>query len=89
MFDRNWATGVRYGTIDSNNTGSDYGVLDETGLLANGHRPERASVMAEWLPSEYSRIRLQYNRDGSYQMTDNQVYLQYTFSMGAHGAHAY
>lgn len=89
MFDRNWAAGIRYGAIDSNNTGSDYGVLDETGLAANGYRPERVSVMAEWLPSEFSRIRLQYNRDGSYQTTDNQIYLQYTFSMGAHGAHSF
>jgi hypothetical protein len=45
--------------------------------------------MAEWVPSEYSRIRLQYNRDDSYQISDDQFYLQYTFSIGAHGAHAF
>ena len=63
--------------------------LDEAGLLSNGHSPRRASVMAEWVPSEYSRLRLQYNRDDSYRLSDNQVYLQYTFSIGAHGAHAF
>jgi hypothetical protein len=75
--------------LDSNNSGSDSGVLDEAGLLSNGHSPRRTSVMAEWLPSEYSRLRLQYNRDDSYQLPDDQVYLQYTFSIGSHGAHAF
>jgi hypothetical protein len=86
---RSWRTGIRYDRLDSDNRGSDSGVLDEAGLLSNGHTPERASVMAEWIPSEYSRIRLQYNRDDSYQVSDDQVYLQYTFSIGSHGAHAF
>ncbi len=88
-FIRSWQAGIRYDLLDSDNTGSDFGVLDEAGLVANGHTPERVSVMAEWIPSEFSRIRLQYNRDDSYQVSDNQVYLQYTFSMGSHGAHAF
>jgi hypothetical protein len=89
QFARNWRTGIRYDMLDSDNKGSDSGVLDEAGLLSNGHSPKRASVMAEWIPSEYSRIRLQYNRDDSYQLADDQVYLQYTFSIGSHGAHAF
>jgi len=88
-FVRNWRAGIRYDMLDSENTGSDTGVLDEAGLVSNGHTPERVGVMVEWLPSEFSRIRLQYNRDDSYQLPDNQVYLQYTFSMGSHGAHAF
>jgi hypothetical protein len=88
-FARSWRTGIRYDRLDSDNTGSDLDVLDEAGLLSNGHTPERASIMAEWVPSEYSRIRLQYNRDDSYQVSDDQVYLQYTFSIGSHGAHAF
>jgi hypothetical protein len=75
--------------VDSDNTGSDEAVLDEAGLVSNGHTPKRASLMVEWLPSEYSRIRLQYNRDDSYSITDDQLFLQYTFSIGAHGAHQY
>jgi len=86
---RHWATGVRYDMLDSDNSGSDADVLAEAGLLSNGHTPERISLMAEWLPSEYSRVRLQYNRDDSYQVPDDQVYLQYTFSIGSHGAHAF
>ncbi|UCB53937.1 MAG: TonB-dependent receptor [Thiotrichales bacterium] len=88
-FARSWRTGIRYDMLDSDNKGSDPGVLDEAGLVSNGHTPKRASVMAEWVPSEYSRIRLQYNRDDSYQVSDDQVFLQYTFSIGSHGAHAF
>mgnify|MGYP000386024797 CR=1 FL=1 len=89
QFVRTWSVGLRYHMDDSANTGSDEAVLDEAGLLSHGHTPKRVSLMAQWVPSEYSRIRLQYNRDESYQVTDDQVFLQYTFSMGAHGAHQY
>jgi len=89
QFTRGWRAGLRYDALDSDNTGSDEGVLDEAGLLADGHDPRRISVMAEWVPSEYSRIRLQYNKDDSYQVTDDQLFLQYTFSIGAHGAHTF
>ncbi len=89
QFMRIWGIGVRYDMVDSDNSGSDGAVLDEAGLVSNGHTPKRASLMAEWLPSEYSRIRLQYNRDESYPVTDDQLFLQYTFSIGAHGAHQY
>jgi hypothetical protein len=89
QFVRTWSAGLRFDSIDSNNTGSNLAALDEAGLVASGHQPKRVSVMAQWMPSEYSRIRLQYAHDESYQVTDNQVMLQYTFSMGAHGAHQY
>ena len=45
--------------------------------------------MLEWIPSEFSRIRLQYNRDNSVQETDHQVILQYTQALGSHGAHQF
>ena len=89
QFAHSWRTGIRYDMLDSDNNGSDPGVLDEAGLLTNGHRPERASIMVEWIPGQYSRIRLQYNRDDSYQLPDDQVYLQYTFSLGSHTAHTH
>lgn len=89
QFARTWSAGLRLDMLDSDNTGSDVLVLDEAGLVAAGHEPQRASIMAQWQPSEYSRVRLQYNRDESYQVSDDQVFVQYTFSMGAHGAHQY
>jgi len=41
------------------------------------------------VPSEFSRIRLQSNKDDSYEKSDNQVLLQYTMSLGSHGAHQF
>ena len=89
QFVQQWKVGLRYDRVSSDNTGSDDAVLDEAGLLENGHTPHRSSVMLAWRPSEFSRLRLQYNRDDSTPQTDNQLFLQYTMVMGAHGAHSY
>lgn len=89
QFKPHWRTAFRYDRLSSNNKGSDDDVLAEAGLDDEGHTPERYSAMLEWLPSEYSRIRLQYNRDDSYADSDNQVFLQYTHSLGSHGAHQF
>ena len=46
--------------------------------------------MFDYSLSEFSRIRLQFAQDKSAQgMTDNQIFLQYQMSLGAHGAHKY
>ncbi|MCP3850686.1 MAG: carbohydrate porin [Gammaproteobacteria bacterium] len=89
QFKPHWRTGIRYDRLSSNNRGSDEDVLAEAGLDDEGHTPERYSAMLEWLPSEYSRIRLQFNRDDSYEDSDNQIFLQYTLSLGSHGAHQF
>ena len=89
QFVQQWKVGLRYDRLSSNNTGSDNAVLDKAGLLENGHTPQRTSVMLAWRPSEFSRIRAQYNRDDSTANTDNQLFIQYTMVMGAHGAHSY
>ncbi|MEJ6022365.1 hypothetical protein [Ramlibacter sp. PS4R-6] len=48
------------------------------------------SVMLDWSPSEFSRVRLQYARDRSSPFgKDNQWFLQYMMSLGAHGAHGF
>ncbi|HHB76540.1 MAG TPA: hypothetical protein ENK84_08350 [Desulfobulbus sp.] len=84
-----WRTGLRYDRLSSDNTGSDNELLAAAGLDDQGHTPQRYSAMVEWLPSEFSRIRLQFNRDDSYDDSDNQIFLQYTHSLGSHGAHQY
>ncbi len=89
QFERNWTVGTRYDSLGSDNRGSNELVLEEAGLVTEGHAPTRASLMVEWKPSEFSRIRLQYNLDDSYQQADQQLFLQYTMSLGAHGAHAF
>jgi hypothetical protein len=46
--------------------------------------------MIDYNPSEFSRIRLQLATDRSRQdATDNQVFVQYQMSLGAHGAHGF
>ncbi len=84
-----WRSGIRLDRLSSDNTGSDNLVLDEAGLLEPGDPPQAWSWMLEWLPSEFSRIRLQYTADDTGLDTDNQIYVQYSHSLGAHGAHAY
>jgi len=64
-------------------------VIDEAGLNAGGHKPERYGAMIQWAHSEYSRIRLQYNYDKSMPEGEHEVYLQYTLSLGAHPAHQF
>ena len=46
--------------------------------------------MLDYNPSEFSRIRLQFAQDKLRQgVTDNQFFLQYIMSLGAHGAHQF
>jgi hypothetical protein len=47
-------------------------------------------MMLDYSHSEFSRLRLQFARDKSRQgITDQQIFLQYIMSLGAHGAHKY
>lgn len=89
QFIQQWRTGLRYDRVSSDNHGTDLATLEEAGLMNEGIKPQRISAMIEWVPSEFSRIRLQYNRDKSYAESDNQIFLQYTMSLGAHGAHSF
>jgi hypothetical protein len=84
-----WRAGLRFDRLHSNNGGSDEELLAEAGLHNEGHNPRRTSLMMEWVPSEFSRIRVQFNRDESSKESDDQVFLQYTFTLGAHGAHTF
>jgi hypothetical protein len=45
--------------------------------------------MIDFSTSEFGRFRFQYNNDRSNTDADHQFYLQYTVSLGAHGAHGY
>jgi hypothetical protein len=57
--------------------------------LASYH-PTRSTLMVDYSPSEFSRFRLQFARDQSRpEATDNQIFLQYIMSLGAHGAHTF
>ena len=59
-------------------------------LAGDNYDPSRASLMFDWSPTEFSRVRLQFSRDRSREgQSDNQFFLQYQMSLGAHGAHNY
>ncbi len=78
QFHPEWRVGARYDRLDAS------GVEDVT------YASRRASALIDWSPSEFSRVRLQLARSELAQgVTDNQVFLQYILSLGAHGAHRY
>ncbi|MGW8309698.1 MAG: hypothetical protein ACWGNB_01425 [Thiogranum sp.] len=94
-----WRFGTRYDRLTSDNhlnvlslggySDADALVRD-SGLDDDGHDPHRLSAMLDWSPSEFSRLRLQYDRDNSrLDGTDNQWSLQYIMSIGSHGAHMF
>lgn len=84
-----WRIAYRYDHLDSNNQGSDAAVLLEAGLDNEGHTPEQSTLMLDYSRSEYSRIRLQLNKDDSYEDSDTLVLIQYIVTLGAHGAHRF
>jgi len=52
--------------------------------------PSRVSAMFDWNPSEFTRLRLQYAWDEARaSVRDQQLMLQYLYSIGAHGAHKF
>ena len=95
QFHPQWRVGYRYDRLnfDTLNNGIVANGLGPTAadfpVLAN-HSPTRNTLMFDWSPTEFSRIRLQYASDKSrLGLTDNQVFVQYIYSLGAHGAHKF
>jgi hypothetical protein len=85
QFAPRWRTGVRYDRLDTGTVdlASNAAFLEQTDA-----RPTRISLMTDFNSSEFSRIRLQLARDRARAgKADNQVFVQYQMSLGAHGAH--
>ena len=82
-----WRFGLRYDRMTSDNTVT--GFYQPTQLLNAGYAPHRESAMVDFSNSEFSRIRLQFNRDQSGPTAYNEVFLQYIVAMGAHPAHTF
>ena len=82
-----WRVGLRY---DQLNQGSpDYGT-NAAFLATDPFTPQRTTVMFDWTPSEFSRFRIQYAQSKTRpDFTDNQFFLQYILTLGAHGAHKF
>ncbi|MDP2761397.1 MAG: carbohydrate porin [Sideroxyarcus sp.] len=84
-----WRTGLRLDRLDPGI--AQIGALNAGNVIGDyAFRPARASLMLDYSPSEFSRLRLQLARDNSRQgLSDNQFFVQYIMSLGAHGAHGY
>ncbi len=82
-----WRAGARTERLNSGSV--DYGV-NNASLMRPDYAPTRNALMVDYNPSEFSRIRLQLAQDKSRQgMSDNQLFLQYQMSLGAHGGHKF
>lgn len=82
-----WRVGLRYDWLDPGTV--DYGA-NAAYFAGTSFNPERATVMFDWTPSEFSRLRLQFAQAKlAPGVTDNQLFLQYILTLGAHGAHRY
>ena len=82
-----WRTGYRYDRLDPGSR--DYGI-NNANLPRPDYRPSRHSLMVDYSPSEFSRLRLQVTKDrASEDQDENQWFVQYIYSLGAHGAHTF
>jgi hypothetical protein len=87
-----WRAGVRYDRLYADNNVEDPVPGTSLGFVADdGHDPQRWSAMVDFSNSEFSRFRLQFSRDDSRpgMSPDDQVFLQYIFSLGSHPAHQF
>src|SRR5258705_217219 len=89
-----WRVGARYDALDSGTP--QIGLVDSGLLPASSFptlapaSPSRVSLMFDWNPSEFTRLRAQYAWDDArLDNRDRQLLLQYLYSIGAHGAHKF
>jgi hypothetical protein len=86
-----WRVGYRYDQLDHGTVSNGLGLTAANApALLTDHNPTRNSVMVDWSGTEFSRVRLQLASDKSTAgRTNNQVLVQYIYSLGAHGAHTF
>ena len=93
-FRRGWVAGVRFDYV----TGDD-ARYEGRGFTRDGERLGRDQARSTrwrlspnltWYPTEYSKVRLQYNYDDRNGLgEDHSVWLQFEFVLGAHAAHTF
>lgn len=84
-----WRVGARYDRLDAGV--AQVGALNAGNVISDyAYTPTRTTLMLDYSPSEFSRLRVQFADDQSRQsLKDNQFFVQYIMSLGAHGAHSY
>jgi hypothetical protein len=92
-----WRLGLRYDQLQADNKISQFSgsgideaeFLEESGLGTEGD-PNKTSLMLDYSPSHFSRLRLQYSQlDQGHGKTDDTIMLQYVMSLGSHNAHTF
>jgi hypothetical protein len=87
-----WRVGVRHDALSADNTLDNPAPGTALEALADtSYDPQRDSVMLDFSNSEFSRIRVQYNNDRTRPGgdTDDQYFVQFVYSLGAHPAHQF
>ena len=82
-FKPGWTTGLRWERADGNTS-------EPFDTLRNDRK--RWSANITWYPGEYSKLRLQYNRDNAHHLVDepaHSLWLQLEFNLGSHMAHTF
>jgi hypothetical protein len=93
-FHKGWVAGLRMDYVAGNNANYEGMGLTLDGAplgrdLTRGER-WRISPNLTWFPTEFSKLRLQYNYDYRHDIgPDHSVWLQIEFSLGAHAAHKF
>jgi hypothetical protein len=87
QFRPRWRAGARYDALDSGTP--EIGLVESGALTAEDFAllshatPSRTSLMLDWNPSEFSRLRAQISWDDARNAaTDEQFFLQYIYSLG-------
>jgi hypothetical protein len=93
-FRKGWVAGFRVDYVNG-----DKGDYERMNLTMNGKplgsdklrdQRWRLSPNLTWFPTEFSKLRLQYNYDNRQSLgQDHSVWLQFEFSLGAHAAHKF
>ncbi len=84
QFRPGWRIGYRHDRLGADNRGVEGTELDDLDF-----DPRRDSLILEWFNSEFSRVRMQYTRDRSTPIEDDQWFLQYIMALGSHRAHQF
>jgi hypothetical protein len=94
-FRKGWVAGLRGDYVSSDPAAYESGGYTLNGDAVSSRDPDRAqrwrlSPNLTWYPTEFSKIRLQYNFDDrALYGVDHSVWLQFEFVLGAHAAHSF
>lgn len=93
-FRKGWTAGLRYDWLGGERANYERRALsldgEALGRDLSRRTRWRVSPNLTWYPSEFSKVRLQYNYDDRRNVgEDHSIWLQFEFTLGAHAAHQF